>query len=127
MMAYYQKNGFGFLVVTLNNPAETPVGICGFIKRDYLDCPDFGFAFLPQFMGQGYAYEISVALLPYAKNVLQIEKLCAITTLDNTRSIKLLEKLGFHFDKIITEEDGEGEKEELRLFLHDSISAKHCV
>ncbi len=114
LMAYYQENGFGFLMVTLNNIEETPVGICGFIQRDYLEHADFGFAFLPQFMGKGYAHEISLALLPYAKNVLQMEKICAITNLDNLRSIKLLEKINFSFDKVIINED-----EELRLFVHD--------
>ena len=114
LVSYYEKNGFGFLMVTLKNTDETPVGICGFIKRGGLDYIDFGFAFLPQFMDKGYAFEISTALLRYAKEQLNIEKLLAITTLTNTRSIKLLEKLGFQFDKIVNLND-----EELRLFALD--------
>ncbi len=112
LMPYYQKNGYGFLVVTLKDTNETPIGICGFIKRAELEHVDFGFAFLPQYMGMGYAFEISEKLLPYAKTDLKVETLLAITTLNNIRSIKLLEKLGFSFDKTI---DFDGE--ELRLYV----------
>ncbi len=112
MVPYYEKNGYGFLMVTLKDAVETPVGICGFIKREGLEHVDFGFGFLPQFMGKGYAFEISEQLLAYSKTILKLETLLAITTLNNIRSIKLLEKLGFSFDKTI---DFDGE--ELRLYV----------
>ena len=49
----YQKNGFGLykMVLTAQN---IPIGICGFVQRDYLEHPDIGFAILPQFEGIGY-------------------------------------------------------------------------
>jgi Acetyltransferases, including N-acetylases of ribosomal proteins len=34
-----------------------PIGIVSFLKRDYLENFDIGFAFLPEFTGNGYAYE----------------------------------------------------------------------
>ena len=42
---------------------ETPIGIISFIKREYLDHHDLGFAFLPEFMGQGYAEEAAMKVL----------------------------------------------------------------
>jgi ribosomal-protein-alanine N-acetyltransferase len=34
---------------------NTPVGMCGLIKRDSLECMDIGYALLPEFEGEGYA------------------------------------------------------------------------
>lgn len=113
-MANYRAYGFAFLTVALNDAVSTPIGIAGFVKRGELEYPDFGFAFLPQYTGNGYALEIATALMPYAKEMLKMENLLAITTLDNEKSIALLEKLGFSFDKTI-EFDGE----ELRLYAKE--------
>ena len=96
----YLKFGFGLYRVKLKNN-EHPIGICGLVKRDGLDDVDIGFAFLPAFRRNGYAYESATAMLEYAKDVLEIERIVAITSLDNENSGKLLEKLGLRFDKII--------------------------
>lgn len=39
----YRENGFGLWLVLLKE-SNTPVGMCGLIKRDYLDAIDIGFA-----------------------------------------------------------------------------------
>ena len=72
---------------------NTPIGIVTFIKRDYLDHHDFGFAFLPQYSGQGYAHEASKYLLNLYKSKHPI--ILATTKTTNNKSIQLLEKLGF--------------------------------
>src|SRR5687767_11766607 len=43
-----------------------PLGMCGLIKRDALEDIDLGYAFLPQWHGQGYAREAATAVLHYA-------------------------------------------------------------
>src|SRR6201986_3267525 len=63
----YAENGFGLSMVELKSDG-TPVGMCGIIKRVALEHADIGFAFLPQYMGKGYAYEIASATLLFAKN-----------------------------------------------------------
>ena len=40
-----------------------PVGIISFIKRDYLEYYDIGFALLPEFSGNGYAFEAAKEVL----------------------------------------------------------------
>jgi RimJ/RimL family protein N-acetyltransferase len=105
----YQEHGFGFFPVFLKG-TETPIGTCGFAQRPFLDYPDFGFAFLPEYTGQGYATEIAVATLAYAEEVLKLETVYAYATKDNIRSIRLLSKTGFTFEKYIQLE------EELLLF-----------
>ena len=90
----YGMHGFGFYGVGLKQTNEL-IGTCGMAKRDFLDMPDFGFAFLPEYTGAGYAYEVAKATLKYAEEALAISSLLAITLPENIRSIHLLEKLGF--------------------------------
>lgn len=91
-MKSYVQNGYGLSMVETKE--GIPIGMCGIINRDTLEHPDIGFAFLEEFTGKGYAYEIASATLSYAMNTLKISKIVAITLPRNTRSIKLLEKIG---------------------------------
>src|ERR1041384_1107267 len=45
-VASYERHGFGLYLVELKE-SYTPIGMCGFLKRDELPDPDIGFAFLP--------------------------------------------------------------------------------
>ncbi len=110
----YRENGFGLCLVERKDDAKA-IGMCGLLKREYLDTPDMGFAFLPEFNGNGYAYEIAIATVAYAKNKLKISTVSAITMANNEKSIKLLEKMGFSFKKTIFLPTG---KEELQLYIH---------
>jgi RimJ/RimL family protein N-acetyltransferase len=74
---------------------KTSMGLITLIKREYLEQPDLGFAFLPQFTGHGFALEASSSMLTNIQNV--FSEVFAITVPENTSSIKLLGKLGFHF------------------------------
>lgn len=108
----YNRLGFGLYLTELKEE-RVPIGICGLIKRDALADVDLGFAFLPRFRGKGYAYESAFAALEYGKNVLSLKRIVAITTQDNDDSIKLLEKLGFRFEKMVKLSK---EAQELMLF-----------
>ena len=108
----YRENGFGMSLVSLKSDG-TSVGACGLLKRDYLDQPDIGFAFLPEYTGEGYGFESASAILTHAKESLKINHVLAFTVPFNVASIKLLEKLGFHFEKVFKIP---GEEEELLLF-----------
>jgi ribosomal-protein-alanine N-acetyltransferase len=94
----YETNGFGLSLVELKTD-RTPVGMCGLLKRDYLDHPDIGFAFLPDYTGKGYAYEIVKEIIRHGLDELQMEKILAIVLPENSPSIKLLERAGFRYDK----------------------------
>lgn len=99
-MTSYEKFGFGLYLVALKDTLE-PIGMCGLLKRDTLEHPDIGFAFLQKFTGRGYAFESAAEVLAYSKNVLGLTRTLAITTKDNSSSIKLLGRLGFEFEKHI--------------------------
>ena len=62
---------------------------------------------------QGYAFESASAVMKHAREVLRLGRILAITTMDNDSSIRLLGKLGFRFDRLITVGD---DTTELRLF-----------
>ncbi len=106
----YEVHGYGLFCVELKD--GTQVGICGFVRRDTLPGPDIGFAFLPEFEGKGYGFESGDAMMSYGRERLGFSKVFAITTLDNLASGRLLEKIGFSFDKTIDTPEGET----LRLF-----------
>jgi RimJ/RimL family protein N-acetyltransferase len=104
----YAQNGFGLYKVNLREN-NTPIGICGFLQRDYLDHPDLGFATLPQYEGEGYTYEAAKACLAYAKSQLSFTTILAVTTAENTKSKNLLTKLGFAANGKVAPENSEKE------------------
>ncbi len=108
----YRDSGFGFYLVELKATGEK-TGMCGIVKREGLDDIDLGFALLPKFENKGYAFESSMAVIQYAKNVLNIKKLAAITLPSNIASIRVLEKIGMKFEKRIYIP---GDPEELLLY-----------
>ena len=106
----YRDHGYGLYTVELKDK-QTPVGLCGFVRRDTLPGPDVGFAFLPDHEGKGYGFESADAMMRYGRETLGFTSVWAITSLDNDASGRLLEKLGFTFERQI--ESGE---EQLKLY-----------
>jgi len=96
----YATYGFGLNLVELK-PKLKPIGICGVLKRYTLPDPDIGFAFLPDYWNQGYAFEAAAAVMKDAREHLGVERVLAITTPDNDASAKLLTKLGLRFDRLV--------------------------
>jgi len=97
-MASYERFGFGLYRADLTATGE-PIGICGLLKRDTLPDADVGFALLPRFRGRGYAFEAASAVLASARAAHGLERVLAITALDNDISMKLLDKLGFRLER----------------------------
>ncbi|MBT3251723.1 MAG: GNAT family N-acetyltransferase [Candidatus Marinimicrobia bacterium] len=91
----YVKNGYGLFKMILK-AEDKPIGLCGFVKRDFLDHADIGFALLPEYEGNGYAYEAACETMNYGLSALQIKTIFAITTFENSKSKKLLHKIGLH-------------------------------
>lgn len=112
----YQRFGFG-LYLTLLKESEIPIGICGLVKRESLKDVDVGFAFLPQYWSKGYAFEAASAVLTYGRDNLGLKRIVGITTPDNHGSIRVLEKMGLKFEKMVklSEDDIE-----LKLFVSEA-------
>ena len=99
-LAMYRRRGFGLSVVALRD-GGVPIGVCGIIRRDTLDDADLGFAFLPAFRSQGYAFESASAAMAHGKHALRLSRLLAITASGNVASTRLLGKLGFRFERLL--------------------------
>ena len=99
-VASYAKNGFGLYLVKLKETDES-IGMCGLIKRDTLEDVDIGYAFLPRFWSKGYAVESAKAVKEYAKNTIGLKRIVAIVDPENEGSIRVLEKIGLQFEKMV--------------------------
>jgi ribosomal-protein-alanine N-acetyltransferase len=99
-VASYAKNGFGLYLVKLKETEES-IGMCGLIKRDALEDVDIGYAFLPRFWSKGYAVESAQAVKVHAKDTIGLNRLAAIVDPENEGSIRVLEKIGLQFEKMV--------------------------
>jgi RimJ/RimL family protein N-acetyltransferase len=114
-IASYERFGFGLWLVE-NKSAAVPIGICGLLKRDVLEDVDIGYALLPEFCSQGYALESASAVMSYAGTVLGLNRVVAVTNPDNQPSIRLLEKMGFEFERMVQLSEG---APAIKLFASD--------
>ena len=111
-LASYRDHGHGLYLVAGRDTLE-PMGMCGLVRRDYLDAPDLGYAFLPEFVGRGYASEACAAVLDHGRRDLGLARFLAIVSPGNRRSTGLLERLGFGRRGLVR---APGETEDLVLF-----------
>lgn len=89
----YRLHGYGQYLCVLKQDA-TPIGTCGLVKRELLNDPDIGFAFLPEFRSQGYATEAALAVVGFARGRLGMSRLNGLVAPHNRASIQVLKKLG---------------------------------
>ena len=100
-LAMINSYGFG-LYLTEIAASRTPIGLCGLLKREALTDVEIGFAFHPDFWGEGYANEAALACMNYARDNLQLERIVAITVPSNDASIRLLKTIGMQYEKQIS-------------------------
>jgi RimJ/RimL family protein N-acetyltransferase len=111
----YRRFGFGLYLTELKENGIS-IGMCGLLKRESLKDVDIGYALLPQFWGQGYASEAASAVMAYGKSVLGLNRIVAVTSPDNQSSIKVLEKLGLRYERMVRLSEDE---REIKLFAPD--------
>ena len=114
-VASYERHGFGLYAVELKETGA-PIGICGLLKRDTLEDVDIGFAFLSRYWSKGYAVEAAAAALDHGRDRVGLPRVVAITVPQNEPSIRVLEKIGLRFERMVKVADDEPE---LKLFAVD--------
>ena len=117
----YRRHGHGLWLVALKETLQ-PIGMCGLLKRDQLPDVDLGYAFLPEFWSSGYAHESARAVLDWAGSR-RIGRILAIVSPGNAPSIRLLEKLGFAFERLTAMSPGASDVAVYGLRL-DAASAR---
>ena len=100
VLGSYRDHGFG-MWLALQKIDRAPVGLAGLVRREGLDVPDVGYAFVPKVWGRGYAQEAAAAVLAHAQGPLGIPKLAAITSPENFASMAVLRKIGFTYRGVI--------------------------
>jgi RimJ/RimL family protein N-acetyltransferase len=107
-MAMYESFGFGLWHVA-RTVDDVPVGTCGLLKRDYLPDPDVGYAFLPEYRGLGLAHEAAEATLRHGARKFGMKRVLATVITGNEPSIRVLQKLGMEFERLLDRKPGEAE------------------
>lgn len=121
-LASYARHGFGLFLTELRD-GGTAVGMCGLLRRDTHPDVELGFALLPGHRRRGYTLEAAQACLQLATQTLGLERVVAITALENAGSIGLLEKLGFRYERVVQfTSDGDS-----RLFVYEPADARALV
>ncbi|WP_342117801.1 GNAT family N-acetyltransferase [Pseudoduganella sp. OTU4001] len=85
------------LWLVLRKEDGAAIGMCGLIRRDTLPATDIGYAYLPAYWGQGYAWEAAQAAMAYGRDVVGLTRLLGIVSPGNTASSQLLQKLGMSY------------------------------
>jgi ribosomal-protein-alanine N-acetyltransferase len=98
-LAMYERYGFG-LWHTARNSDGAAVGMCGLLRRDNLPDVDIGYAYLPEFWGQGFAFEAAEATLRIAAKKFGLRRVIGVVSVGNVGSIRVLEKLGMSFERM---------------------------
>jgi RimJ/RimL family protein N-acetyltransferase len=99
-VASYAQHGFGLWLVE-RRADGVATGICGLLKRETLPDVDIGFAFLEKYQRLGYGSECATATMAYGRGVLGLKQIVAVTAPGNVGSIRVLEKLGLRYEKMI--------------------------
>ena len=101
----YEKNGYGLFLTELKKD-KTPIGLCGLVNRPQIEDIDIGFAFMPNFKGNGYGYESASAVMDLGLEKWGLKRIAAITVKENIRSIALIKKLGLRHEKTFAFDGG---------------------
>lgn len=104
-VASYTRNGFGLYAVVRKEDGAV-VGMCGLVKRDGLEDVDVGFALLPAYRAKGYAIESATAVLELGRSAFGLRRIVAIVNPENADSIRVLERLGMTFERLMRLNDG---------------------
>ena len=120
--ASYAQFGFCMYAVEHRDRGHA-LGLCGLLRRDSHPDVELGFAMLPIGRGQGYASEAAAAAVQLGIEQFGLKRIVAITAPDNQRSIRILQRLGFKFERMVHyTADGES-----RLFVFDRPRALSAV
>ena len=101
-LAEYQTHqtthGFSKWLIT-ERESGRPIGDAGLLRLPELGWIDLGFRLSPSYWGRGLATEAASAWVSAAFGTLGLARLGAFVHPENTASIRILEKLGFRFER----------------------------
>ncbi len=96
----YARHGFGRWAMVDKDSAAI-IGSAGLKHLDDLGEVDVGYRLLPAYWGRGLATEATCALVDYGFRELHLSRIIGLVDAPNIASIRVLEKSGFKFERII--------------------------
>lgn len=95
-----ESNGWGIWAALLKD-TQAFIGFIGLLQVDppypFAPAVEVGWRLLPRYWGHGYATEGGKASLHYGFNTLALPEIVSITARQNTRSRRVMERLGLHY------------------------------
>ena len=95
----YNKYGYGRWAV-VHKEDNKVIGFAGLKYLPEIDESDIGYRFLPDYWGRGIATEVSIPIIGYGFNQLDLPRIVGIAMPENIGSWKILEKIGLSFYKM---------------------------
>jgi len=86
-----------------------------------------GYAFLPAYWGQGLAHEAAEATLRHGARKFGLARVLGVVSEGNGGSIRVLEKLGMSFERMITMREGEPPARLYGRALCDNSGSKAAI
>ena len=103
VMGDYAKHGYGRLAVEWKANGQF-IGFSGLKYLEDMDEVDLGFRYMKAYWGMGIATEAGRPCLDLGFESLGLKRIIAMVLPENGGSIRVLEKLGFGYEKEIMEE-----------------------
>jgi RimJ/RimL family protein N-acetyltransferase len=97
----YRKYGYGRWAA-LYKPTGKVIGFAGLKYLEEVGEVDLGYGFFKEHWGKGLATEASSAVLTYGFDSLRLKRIIGIADIENIASIRVLENVGFQFEKFTT-------------------------
>jgi [ribosomal protein S5]-alanine N-acetyltransferase len=92
---HYLQCGVGEMIWTVKIVgSQIPVGLMSITKHKDGQDVELSYEFIPDFWGQGYAFEAASTVLRYAREQLRLQRVIAETQAANAASCNLLKRLG---------------------------------
>jgi RimJ/RimL family protein N-acetyltransferase len=114
----YAVHGYGRMAV-IEKASSRLVGFSGLKYLEDLGEVDVGYRFLPDCWGKGYATESARPLMEHGRRVHRFGRIVGMAHPDNGVSIRVLEKLGLGFERLL-EPEGDG----VRFRLYAAATTK---
>jgi len=119
----YQKYGVGRFAV-IDKSTSKFIGWCGLKFSPDTGQYDIGFRFFKQYWNKGFATETAKKCIDFGFNSLKLHRIVGRAMIENTASIKVLEKIGMSFKEFCEFDGQDGVIYELKLSeaTHDSTN-----
>jgi RimJ/RimL family protein N-acetyltransferase len=100
MLSSYKEYNFGLYAV-IHQKSQQLIGFCGLLLWSFEEQPEIeiGYRLARDYWGQGLGTEAARAVKDYAWNNWGFNRLICIIQPENTRSIRVAEKIGMHYER----------------------------